>query len=399
VVYFLSIDITKNSKAALFASFVSSFVPIYFSETINNLSIYSLIIPLLFFTFYFFIKISKEIKYTSIFIILLAILRLSHPSVVILILVLLVYLLLLKIERIKQSRAEIEIILFSTFIITWSLFITFKKPFLVHGPWVIWQNIPKQILTNYFSELTILEGIYKIGIVPFVSGLYTIYYFLFKEKNKKVYLLISVALTVLLLLWLKLIQLSVGLMFLGIVLSILFSLFYELFFKYFKKTRFSDYNNIFLIILFLIIVFSSVIPSLYSARIEIQKAVTNEEIKALKWIRRNTENNTTILSALDEGHLITSIANRKNVIDTNFILIKNIDHRLKDIRRIYNSIFETQAISLLNKYNVNYIYFSPRAKEVFGISELEFVKDSECFENVYNNTVEIYKSLCIIEER
>ena len=168
VVYILSFNITKDYKASLFTSFTSAFIPIFFGETINNASVYTLIIPLTFFTLFCFIKISENKKYIYIFITSLALLRLSHPSAVLLIVALIFYIIIVRIEKLKHTREELELIIFSTFILIWSLFIVFKKPLLVHGAYVIWQNIPRQVLSQYFSEFNILEAVYYIGIVPFI---------------------------------------------------------------------------------------------------------------------------------------------------------------------------------------------------------------------------------------
>ena len=78
-------------------------------------------------------------------------------------------------------------------------------------------------------------------------------------------------------------------------------------------------------------------------------------------------------------------------------MIKDADTRFKDIRAIYTAVFQTEAVRLLNKYNVKYIYFSERAKNEFNIQRLGYI-DDKCFEFVYDNdNIEIYKSLCMLE--
>lgn len=396
VVYLLSFNITKDYKTALLTSFISGFIPIFFGETINNISVYTLIVPLTFFTLFCFIKISENKKYVYYFIASLALLRLSHPSAILLIIALIFYLVVVKVEKLKYSREELELILFSTLILIWSLFIVLKKPLLMHGPYVIWQNIPGQVLYQYFIEFNILEAVYAIGIVPFISGIYITYKYIFRKKDKKMYLLISFAISMLLLLWLKLIPLKIGLIFLSVILTILFAQFFTLFFNYFEKTKFHKFKSLVCVLLFILIVVTSVIPSLATAKKTIENSVTEEEIKALEWIKDNTEKDSTVLATVGEGYLITSIAKRKNVADLNFLLIEDAEQRVINIREIYSTVFETEAINLLNKYEINYIYFSDRAKTEFGIEKLSYI-DEKCFELVYDNKIKIYKSLCIIE--
>ena len=59
---------------------------------------------------------------------------------------------------------------------------------------------------------------------------------------------------------------------------------------------------------------------------------------------------------------------------------------------------ETDAITLLNKYNVSYILFSERVKRFYNINELKYATDTNCFKLVYDRETEIYESLCEKEE-
>ena len=72
--------------------------------------------------------------------------------------------------------------------------------------------------------------------------------------------------------------------------------------------------------------------------------------------------------------------------------------RIKDISTIYSTVFETEAVKLLNKYNVKYIYLSPNTKNNYG--KMGYAEKSKCFEKVYDKEdVEIYKCLCVLEEK
>ena len=106
-----------------------------------------------------------------------------------------------------------------------------------------------------------------------------------------------------------------------------------------------------------------------------------------------------ILSTINEGHLITTIAKRRNFIDSNFMFVEDIDQRVENVYKMYRTTSETQAIRLLNEYNIKYIYFSKRAKEEYKIDKLFYIEEN-CFERVFiNKDVEIYKTLCVIEEK
>jgi hypothetical protein len=396
--YLIAKKITKKAYAALFTAFISGFIPVYFNETFNSLSVYSLFIPLMFFLLYCFLNIKKQF-YIYLYIILLIILSLIHPSIVIFGVALIIYLLLIKLEKIPYDKAELELIIFSLFFILWIQSIMLKKLFLFHGPLIIWQNIPQEILTNYFSKITILEGIYNIGILPFFYGIYMIYNNLFKKKNKQIYLLIAFALTIGLLLWLRMVKVQLGLIFLGIILTILFSEFYSYYTSYIRTTRAARFLNMFIFLLFLAFFLTSIIPSLALAKNTAEHSVVKDKILALQWISRNSAEDATILASIDEGNLITAISERKNVFDSNFLLIKNSDEIFNDVERIFVTRYSTEAIKLLSKYSVDYIFFSQDVKDYYNINSLSYISH-ECFELAYENkNVAVYKPLCRMEER
>ncbi|MBU4283538.1 MAG: hypothetical protein KJ968_00355, partial [Nanoarchaeota archaeon] len=83
----------------------------------------------------------------------------------------------------------------------------------------------------------------------------------------------------------------------------------------------------------------------------------------------------------------------------NFLLIKDAEQRLENVRIIYTTHYETDAIPLLNKYNIKYIVLSKRSMSDYDITDLNYRTDEKCFELVYDKEVKIYKSLCKMEER
>ena len=393
--YLIARKISKNSNIALLTAFISSFVPIFFQQTFNNISVYSLVMPLFFLLLYSFMNLRKK-KWAYFYIATIVLLTLIHPSVILFVIGQWFYLLLLKVEGLKLNKAEVEMVIFSTFFVVLSQFIMFKKIFLFHGPLVIWQNIPKELLSNYFAQISVLQAVYYIGIIPAFCGIYLIYRYIFKEKQQEVYLLIGFIFSVALLLWLRLIQLNIGLMFLGVIIVLLFAKFCKLFLEYIKRTKVSRLSFYFGIVLVILFIITSVIPSFSLAQTTLQTSVTDDEIAALEWIRKNTPEDSVILGTVYEGNLITAIAQRKNIIDSNFLFIRDAEQRLADVSRVYTTFSMTDAIDLLNKYSVGYIYFSPKARRAYGIGELSYV-DNKCFSEVYSNGAVVYKSLCRME--
>ena len=62
---------------------------------------------------------------------------------------------------------------------------------------------------------------------------------------------------------------------------------------------------------------------------------------------------------------------------------------------MYTSKFSTNALRLLIKYDIDYIYLSPKTKEIFKIKKIDYVYD-DCFPLVYDGKIKIYKVTCVI---
>ena len=135
-------------------------------------------------------------------------------------------------------------------------------------------------------------------------------------------------------------------------------------------------------------------PSVSYASEIIRKLPSTNEINSFLWLKENTEEDDVVLAGLNEGYLINTVAERKNVFDNNFILIKDAEQRLNDVKTIYTTIYETEAIPLLNKYNIRYIVISKEVMEDYGVIDINYKSDEKCFYIVYDESVKIYKSVC-----
>ncbi|HLC98578.1 MAG TPA: hypothetical protein VJC00_01065 [Candidatus Nanoarchaeia archaeon] len=393
IIYLIAKEVSNDEDASLFSAFISGFIPVLFKETVNTVSVYTLFFPLMFLSVYFFLKINKK-NYPQYFLVTIFLLVLTSPAVIILIIGFIFYIALVRLENLKQNRIEIELIIFSLLLATWIMFMIFKNAFLAHGPSVIWQNIPKEILKRYFSEITVLGAIYQIGSLPLSYGVYAVYDYIFKMKQKQLYVIIGLAFSTVLLLWLKLIVVGIGLMCLGLVATLLFSKFYRFTFEYLKKTRFAKFRAVYFIMLLMAFIFASVIPAITTGLNSVDKALSHDEFTALTWLKENTEENAVVMSAMREGIFISSIAERQNVADTKFLLQSDAGQRYKDIETLYQSKFETEALGILDKYGVDYIYFSDYAKELFGVESLSYTENQECFGLKYDRGVKIFKVEC-----
>ncbi len=397
IAYFIMDRLTKNSYISLLVAFISGFIPVFFVSSVNALTIYALVIPLMAFLIYSYLRVTEK-RWLYIYIVALAFYSFLHATVILFILGLLFYLLLMKLENLDIQREEIEITLFSIFLVLWSQFLIYKNLLLHHGLSIIWQNIPKQILTSYFSDITILQVILWVGIIPFLYGLIIIWKYIFKRKNKEVYFLIGFTLSTGFLLWIKLIELRPGLMFFGMLLSLLFGIYYKFFIGYLLHTRIAHLLPIFKTTIVISFILTSVVPSLILAQKTIGDSTIKAELDALEWLKNNSESNAIILGSIEEGNLINYAADRKNVIDSDFLSIQNSDVILNDVKTIYTSPYETAAIELLNKYKVDYLLVSPITRKAFQIQDPYWAENKKCFAMTYNkNNIQIYKPVCIIQ--
>lgn len=386
-VYLISKKITNNSFVAFFTAFLAGFVPVFFADTVTELNPVSIAVPLIFLLVYALMNVQEK-KWLYCYLVLLFLLTFLHPIILLFVLGLFIYLALILIEHLRQKKEELEIALFSIFFVLWGHFIFYKKLLIFHGPAVIWQNIPQELLNNYFSQMHILEAIYNIGIVPFVFGLYIIYLFSFKRKKRDIYLIIAFAASAGLLLWLKLIQLHTGLIFLGITLVLLFSQWLEQFISRVKESRLSNFVYLFVGLIFAAVLLFSVYPSIAMAK-QSMDAVSSAELDSFKWIKSNTPADSVIVASPEAGHFITALAGRKNVLDTDFLLRADAKQRYADVKRIYAAYLEIEVVGLMNKYDADFIYFSDDEKNLFNTDTLHYVE--KCFDKVYDKDIQIYE--------
>jgi len=394
IAYLLSWKLTRQRDAAIFGAAMAGFIPAFFSN-LNSISAYSVVFPMLFYMIYCFIDIDED-NNAYIFMALFFVSTLFSSITFLLLISMVGYLVLAKLENFRMKKNELEVTMFSIFFFLWLQILVYKNAFLFHGAAIIWQNIPVQILADYFAGTNIVKVISLIGAIPLTYGVYSISHYLFDEKNKNAYILISMAFSAALLVWLKLITTEPGMLCLGITMAILFSRFYQFVFDELKITRLNRFYRPIWAAFIFIFIFSSVVPSAYYAGRAAENSLSIRDISAMQWIKINTPPDSVILSTPGEGNLITALAKRRNTADSDYLLIPNINKRFKDIKNIFTAYYSADAARLLNENGIDYIYFSDRARQEFKIKGLNFADDNTCFRPVYDfdGKVQIYEVLC-----
>lgn len=380
IIFFIVRKITTQIGAAFFSAVISAFVPVLFADTLYSLSPTMLVLPFVFLTLFLFLHIDEKSSVVF-FVILVTALSLLHPSSALLITGLIGYLVVSRLEKFRLEKTELELIFFTTFVFLWLLFIFYKRAFLFHGLTLIQQNIPIEIVSRYFTHISFTSALVQIGIIPLVGGIFTIYKYLFNMKNKPLYMYISLGISVTILLWFRLLQPTLGFVYLSVCLCILSGPAYVSVVRYFRKTRISSLSPFFIGIIWLLIVPIMMVPTIYLS--EQKEGISAPVFDALLWLRENTSADSVVLGAPHEGHAIAAIAGRKNVMDDYFLLIGDADERLVDVKRAFITPFATEAAKIFEKYDVDYVLVSRDTRAVYSISSLAY-KDEECIREVYN---------------
>jgi hypothetical protein len=391
LVFFISKKVTNNNTASLFSASIAGFLPVlYFT---NAFIPETLFIPLIFLATFSFMNL-KEKNYLYIYLISFLLLALTSAATFLILIGFGIYLLLSLLENKKINQAELEVIIFSGFFYIWTQLLFFKDVLATEGINFIWQNVPPQIIAQYFPQVSLAEALLQVSIIPFLAGIFVVYRSLFQLKNQKAFLLISFAVSTTILTWLRLIEFKLSLAFFGIILAILFASFYQDVLEYSKKTKLLKFMNIFPTIVIILLAVTMIYPAMSFAWK--QNTPLDLEVQAFAWMADNLPPDAGVVSLLEEGHLVTYYG-KKSLMDNQFGLIPDIEERFSDANSMFSTSFQTQAFGVFDDYDVQYIILTPHAKRKYNISNFKYFTP-KCFERVYKNETRIYKVLCTIEK-
>lgn len=381
--FLIAKKLTNSTPISLVSSLLAGLVPAYFAHTFNHASPHTLALTLFFFLAYAWLNIPTR-SWIFVFLAVLLIFVFLSPLSIILVLSIGVYLALATLEQIKPKTAEYELGLFSVFFALWAQFILYKKLVLFHGPAVIWQNIPKEMLTAFYSNVTMLGAIAQIGIFPLVDGTYALYKTSFKEPRKETIMLLSITLVSAFMLWLKLIDITTGFMLLGITLAIMFAKSLLLALNYLNETKIRRYAILIVVLTVISAFITTAYPAYTQTQSQLKQTITAEEVAALTELQGTIPENSAIIAPASYGNYITALAKRKNTIDTHFLLQPRVNERYQDVTRLYKTTFETEAVELFDKYKAMYLIVPPNMKDLaYG--------NSPCFKRIHATNIIIYQ--------
>lgn len=392
-VFYLSKLITKDDIISLVSALVAGFLPATFLVGVNDGSAFTLSMLLLFTAVYFFIKSNRSTKHLGYLIATLVLLTLVSPMGSLLMLALLLYLSFLKLERMRVTQKESEITLFFGLLTLWYLFLVYKRAFLDHGASVIWQNLPRGEVASSFSQLTVFEAIISVGLLPLVGAAVGVYVAFSYQKRKSVFLLSSLGVISLALLFLQWVPLREGLYVLSLCLVIISSFSLRLFKEFIEKTKAHMYYG-YALLGFVVLFFVFTLPII--SALEFDDAPASSDVEVMLWAKDNVDDNAVVMASPGEGFFISYVGNKEVVLDDNYLLVFRSEERYSDVLELYGAVFKTQAIGIMQKYGATHFLYSMKGMEFSGKEELQFI-DENCFELVYSSSSSLlYERTCFL---
>lgn len=402
MVYLITQKFTRNTEASLFASALSGLLPIFILSTFNSASIYSFAVPLVLYSFYSFMMISSNERFIVPYILSIAVLSFSHPSVLFVILGEILYLLLLKVENIHYKNIELEAIFTSIFLVVWSQFLLYKNAFLFHGFSIIWQNAPNQVMDVLFRRTNILEAIAMMGMIPCVAGANIFFQSVHQgKKSKFMMFFLAYSLPLFIFLWAKLINPTIGLIFLAAGLILVTGKYYQDIVSYVAKTKFAFLKVPIIIGIFLMTFITTFAPTFAVIEDKIYASPNADALETMKWIEQNTPEDSVVLATFEDGFFIEYYANRKTVFDSDYMLIEDVNQRFEEIQRFYETSYFIEGMKIIEKYDVDYILITKNTPEIYDVLVPKMLNNGNCFKIKYTSDDEInilFEVDCSLEE-
>lgn len=351
--YLLSYSLTKNKSMSIVSAALASITPFFFAQTTNHLSALSLSIPLLYMLLYLWTQAPKHLNWflgIATFFIFLT------PLSLIFVATIAVYFGLCAIDRLNLRPADYELGLLTIALTLWAHFLFYKDALLNHGLGIIWQNIPSELLGQYYAETNIIAIIFSLGILIVPLGIYAIYKYAIKTPKKEDTLLFSLTIVSFVCLWLKLLPLNTALTLLGITFAILLAHSLTTINEFFKSTKIKKHTTLAMFGIVFFLTLTTAFPAYTLSKEEIATTITDNDYLALTALKHISPLESKIIAPPTFGHYITGIANRSNIIDTQFLLQKNINERYEDVTKLYTTTSEIEALTIFNKYNATHLF-------------------------------------------
>ncbi len=387
VVYLIANKLTKKNYIKLIATGFAVFSPGFLALTTNMLRIGNLTVPLFFLVILLVIKVEKNKANMPWLILTSLLLVLTSKSSLLLLVTLALYFLLLKLQSKQVLLRESDFALFLTFFIylmIYAISLTELRGQLFFSEWANRQTI------------SFAETISRVSVPILLLGVYGHYVSQKSNPSRQQTLMFAITLAILLLLSFGILDVVSALAFLSVNMSIASVNSLEALVSYLKKFRLASLSKLAILSSLVLICAIVAATSAYQLK-SISKEIPNYQIQALQWLGNNYKDNSTLLIPANMGDLAEYYAKKRVVLDPRSLHNLILADRLQDIEKAYKSIYETEALEVLNKYNISYIFFDPIVSKQTGVAKLRYTDDEKCFELIYNQTASIYRVKCVLK--
>jgi len=389
VAYFFAGEITSNPGLRLLAAFLATYNPDFLQLTTNTLSPLMLTLLLFFFTAGLFLRLERNKQLLPYLLISSLLLALTSLYSIVLVAGLWLYFGLIKLQGLKLQARSLEFTIFYsifTFIVGYLSFVKASMSLGIAGLLV---QAKRGLFTLNMVHISWVSFFSGLGILAVLFGIYGLYLAVQQDtKKRQANFLIALGLILLGLIVAGFAGMPIA--FFGFVLAMasVYSVAAVLMYIQRLKSVRALLTSA-LIILIVIPLFASAINGL--GRTELARA---DMVEALSFIRENSPQDSVVMAPLKYGHMISYFANRSNVADSNFLNSGDLEVRLNAIHSAYTTVYETEALSIFEKYGVKYILVNPEILSEFQIPSLRYVGDAKCFKKVYDSGTAIYEVLC-----
>ncbi len=351
LVFLISKKMHTDDKIALLSAFLLAFVPVHIWKTSSNVLTSAVDMTILLAAVYFLLN-KDYLKY----LLSVLILAIFSPFIAF-------FAVLLGVSgtNILEKGTRYRKLIFGVFI---AALIFFVALFPVFGSVYVTKDLPPELSSDMYSKdlstLIKLNPLLILGILGIIKA----------RRDPRIRRTTRLDATNLFVFWVlvntaliifNFIETDRGLFYLAVPLS-MYSAYILL------TANFAVYKKLKTLALLFVVFLSAYIGFMSLGGLS-WSAVSHDERDALLWIRDNTPENSTVLGTLFEGHWISGIAERRNVIDGNLIGAPQLKERFGDVKSIYTTMDESLRQSLIEKYGIDYILFSGWAYQLGGSQE------------------------------
>ena len=332
-VYLFAANVTSSYLLAVFSAYIALFLPAFFRISVRTITPIYFGIVILFFCLWLFVKVEKTKAALPWLVIFSVLLALSSHLIFLLIMMGWVYVGLLRVQGIRIHEKSFEYLIFTTifgFVIQNLIYLGSS---ISKGPLGFIINVPKEMMINKVPWAELFGG---IGLLVVVLGVYGVYLAIQQDtKKREATWLLTITATTTICGFLGFLTINSAFSILGTALAIASVYSLEGIAKYIRRFKMPTKVISFLLVFLLLV------PLFISAIAEGSRVGANqvsvEDIRAMNWLKANSPEGSTIFGPVETGHLISGIARRKNIADTNFLYAPDVTKRLEDLKKAYQS--------------------------------------------------------------